>query len=63
MRPVAESYKFIAKLSEDQFILPYWENKVDYGIVLSYRPVRLHRLAGGYDNLMTWSTLSPSKRL
>ncbi len=32
MRPVAESYKFIAKLSEAQFLVPDFENKVDYGI-------------------------------
>jgi hypothetical protein len=25
-------------------------NKVDYGIGLSYRPARLHRQAGRYDN-------------
>ncbi len=27
---------------EAQFIVPDWGDKVDYGIVLSYRPVRLH---------------------
>jgi hypothetical protein len=37
MRPVAETYKFIAKLPEAQFIVPDWENKVDYDIGLSYR--------------------------
>ncbi len=63
MRPVAESYKFLAQLAEAQFIVPDFENKVDYGIGLSYRSVRLHRLAGRYDNLMPWSTLFPSKGL
>jgi hypothetical protein len=31
---------------EAQFIVPDWGNKVDYGIGLSYRPVRLQTLAG-----------------
>ncbi len=30
---------------EAQFIVPDWEDKVDYGIGLSNRPVRLHTLA------------------
>jgi hypothetical protein len=34
---------------EAQFIVPDWGNKVDYGIGLSYRPVRLHTLAVRYD--------------
>jgi hypothetical protein len=46
-----------------QFIVPDLGDKVDYGIVLSYRPVRLHRLAGRYNNRMRQSTLSPSKGL
>jgi hypothetical protein len=28
MRPVAESYKFLAKLAEAQFIVPDFENTV-----------------------------------
>ncbi len=34
-------------------------DEVDYDIGLSYRPVRLHNLAGRYDNPMPSSTLSP----
>jgi hypothetical protein len=40
----------LALESEAQLIVPDWGDKVDYGIGLSYRPVRLHRLAGRYDN-------------
>jgi hypothetical protein len=36
-------------------------DKVDYR--LSYQPVRLHKLAGRYDNPMPEATLSPSKGL
>jgi hypothetical protein len=36
--------------SEAQFIVPDWEDKVDYGIGLLCLPARLHRLAGRYDN-------------
>ncbi len=32
---------------EAKFIVPDWEDKVDYGIGLSYRLVRLHTKAGG----------------
>ncbi len=35
----------------------------DFGIGLLYRPARLHRLAGGYDNYLPDSTLSPSQGL
>ncbi len=49
--------------AEAQFIVHDWGGKVDNGIWLSYRPVRLHRLAGMYDNPMPQSTLSPSKGL
>ncbi len=38
--------------SEAQFIVRDWGNKVDYCIEFSYRPVRLHRLAGWCDNPM-----------
>jgi hypothetical protein len=41
--------------SEAQFIVPGWGGKVDYGIGLSYRPVRTHTVglwAGTYDNPM-----------
>jgi hypothetical protein len=34
-----------------KFIVPDWVEKVDFGIGLSYRPARLHRLAGWYHNL------------
>ncbi len=36
--------------AEAQFIFPDWGDKVDYGIGLSYWPVRLHRLAVRYEN-------------
>ncbi len=49
---------------EEQFIIPSLGGiKVDYGIGLSYRPVRLYRLAGRYDIPVPMSTLSPSKGL
>ncbi len=35
-----------------KFIAPDWGYKVNSVIGLSYRPARLHRLAGQYDNLM-----------
>ncbi len=39
-------------------------DKVDYGIELSCRPaVRLHRLAGWYNNPLQESTISPSQGL
>ncbi len=41
-----------------KFIDPDWGDKVNSG--LSYRPARLHELAGRYDNPMPESTLSPS---
>jgi hypothetical protein len=49
--------------SEAQFRVPDWGDKVDYGIGMSYRPVRLHWLAGWYDNhrLLTPSPLSAAK--
>jgi len=42
-----------------QFLVPDWGDKIDYGIGLSYRPPRLHRLAGRYDNPMPYSTFPP----
>jgi hypothetical protein len=36
--------------SKAQFIVPIWGDKVEYGIGLLYRFVRLHRQAGRYDN-------------
>jgi hypothetical protein len=44
---------------EAEFIVPDWGDKVNYGIGLSYRPAKLHRLAGRHDNPMPVSTLSP----
>ncbi len=35
---------------EAQFRVPDWGDKVDYGVGMSYRPVRLHWLASWYDN-------------
>jgi hypothetical protein len=32
--------------TEARFIVSDWGDKVEYGIELSYRPVRLHRLVG-----------------
>ncbi len=40
------SRKLVAK-----FIVSDWGDKVGSGIGFSYRPARLHRLAGRYDNL------------
>ncbi len=43
-----------------KFIVPNWGDKVDSCCKgLSYRPARLHKLAGQYDNLNPESTLSP----
>ncbi len=36
-------------LSEAEFIVPDWGDKVNSGIGLPYRPFRLQRLAGWYD--------------
>ncbi len=36
--------------SEAQFLIPDWEDKVNYGIGLSYQPTRLHRPVGRYDS-------------
>jgi hypothetical protein len=46
---------FLSYSNEDQepvanFIVPDWGDRVDSGVGLLYRPDRLHRLAGRYDN-------------
>jgi len=46
-----------------KFIVPDWGDKVDSGIGVSYRPAKLHRLEGRYDNPMPESTISPSQGL
>ncbi len=43
------------------FLDPDCGDKVNSGRGLSYRPSRLHGLAGQYDNPMPESTLSPSQ--
>jgi hypothetical protein len=48
-------------MPEAQFLFPDWGDKGDYGIGLSYRPVRLHRLPDQYDNLCH-SRLYPTVR-
>jgi hypothetical protein len=35
-----------------KFVVPYWREKVDYGIGLSYWPTSLCSLTGLYDNPM-----------
>jgi hypothetical protein len=43
-----------------KFIVPDWGDKAGSGVRLSsYRPARLHRLTGRYDNPMPESTISP----
>jgi hypothetical protein len=42
-----------------KFLVPDWGDIVDSGIGLSYRPARLHRLAGRYDKPMLELTISP----
>jgi hypothetical protein len=44
-----------------EFKDPDWNDTVNFGIGLLYRPARLHGLAGWYDNPMPESTLSPSQ--
>jgi hypothetical protein len=44
---------------ENQFIISDWRDKVDYGMEFSYRPARLQRLTGRYDNPMHYSILLP----
>jgi hypothetical protein len=45
-----------------KFLVPDWGDIVDSGIGLPYRPARLHRLAGRYENPMTESTIYPAVR-
>jgi hypothetical protein len=42
-----------------KFIVSDWGDKVNSGTWLSYRPARLHRLAGRCDNPMPESAKSP----
>jgi hypothetical protein len=46
-----------------KFLVPHWGDTVDSGIGLSYRPARLHRMEGCYDNTMQDSTISNSQGL
>jgi hypothetical protein len=48
---------------EAQFIVPVWGNNVYYGIGLSYRPDRLHMLAGRTTTLCHSRLCPPSKGL
>jgi hypothetical protein len=41
-----------------KFIVQDWEAIADFGIGSSYRPSRLHKLKGRYDNPMPESTIS-----
>jgi hypothetical protein len=49
-------------ISVAKFIVPYWEDKVDYGIGLSYQPASLCNLMDRYGNRTSESTLSLSVR-
>ncbi len=49
--------------AEAEFIDLDWGDKVNSGIALSYRPVRLHGLAGWCDNPMPALTLSHCHRI
>jgi hypothetical protein len=42
-----------------KFLVPDWGDTVDSGIGLSYRPARLHRMSGWYDNTMPEASVSP----
>jgi hypothetical protein len=48
--------------SEAELIVPDWGDKVDYGIGLPYRPVRLHRLAVRGTTILCQSRLYPPIR-
>ncbi len=55
---IARDKKQVAK-----FIVNDWGDKVNSGVGLSYRPARLHRLVGRFDNRMPESTtLHPQLR-
>ncbi len=45
--------------AEAKFLVPYWGDIDDSGIVLSYQPAILSSLAGRYDNPMPESTIPP----
>jgi hypothetical protein len=45
-----------------KFIVSVWRDKVNSGIGLSYRPAKLHRLAGRYDNPICRNQLYPTVR-
>ncbi len=45
-----------------RILVPDWGDRFDSGIGLSYRPARLHRLTGRYDNPIPASTLYPPFR-
>jgi hypothetical protein len=47
-----------AEIAVAKFIIPDGEDKVDSGIGLLYRPARLHRLTGQYNNPMPELTIS-----
>ncbi len=36
-----------------KFLLPYWEDNVDFDIWLSYQPASLCSRTGRYDNIMS----------
>ncbi len=48
---------------EANFLVPDWGAIADSGVGLSYRPARLHRLPGQYQNPMTESAISQSQGL
>ncbi len=56
--PGSDNFQLVA-----EFINPDWGDKVNFGIGLSYRPARLHGLAGRYDNPMPELTLSPQSEI
>jgi hypothetical protein len=58
-----EGVSSIFKHAIAKFLVPDWGDIVDSGIELSYRPARLHRMAGRYDNPTPQSTISPVRGL
>ncbi len=46
-----------------EFIVSDWGDKINPGIGFSYRPARIHRMAGRYDNPVPELIRSPSQRL
>ncbi len=60
---IYREYWMIFRGPEAQFLKPDWGDIADSGIVSSYRPARLHRLAGRYENPMSESAISPSQDL